>query len=197
MTSPDKVALFDLDGTLADYDAGMIRDLELIAAPNEVPIDYHCHDLPEWAYARIKLIRNQPGWWERLAPIESGFEVFRAVRRIGYQISVLTKGPDSAPDAWTEKFRWCKNHLPGVQVTITQDKSAVYGRVLVDDYPDYCLAWLQSHKRGLVIMPATAQNAEVYHDRLVRYTGDNIAEVERVLTMAYNRQPGELVDFRV
>jgi hypothetical protein len=48
---------------------------------------------------------------------------------------------------------WCNKHLPGRQITITMDKSLTYGRVLVDDYPDYALGWLEHRPRGLVIMP--------------------------------------------
>ena len=34
----DRVALFDLDGSLADYDLAMRRDLRLLCAPDEPAI---------------------------------------------------------------------------------------------------------------------------------------------------------------
>ena len=33
----DKIALFDLDGTLADYDGQVLKDLLLLASENEPP----------------------------------------------------------------------------------------------------------------------------------------------------------------
>lgn len=195
--SPDNIALFDLDGTLANYDESMRYWLWRIAGPNEQLFDHHDHNLPDWAFARVKMIRNQPGWWENLKPLEPGFELLRLAQRIGFQTSVLTKGPNSSPAAWTEKFRWCKQHLTeDVQVTITQDKSLTYGRVLVDDFPEYVIPWLNNHKRGLAIMPAFPMNAGAEHERLIRYDGNNMAQVERAMQLAYARKPGEIVNFK-
>jgi hypothetical protein len=63
-------------------------------------------------------------------------------------------------------------------VTITHDKGLVYGAVLVDDWPDYILKWLEHRPRGLVIMPAHDHNAGFTHHNVVRYDGTNIDEVK-------------------
>ena len=44
----DLVALFDLDGTLADYDEAMYRDLQSIRSPNENLYEIYNQNLPEW-----------------------------------------------------------------------------------------------------------------------------------------------------
>lgn len=194
--SSDKIALFDLDQTLADYDASMERCLAEIANPNEPLYDYH-DIVPDWYLARIRMVRNVPGWWEELATRVLGFDILRVARRIGFENHVLTKGPTSTAAAWTEKVRWCRKHLTDdILVTITENKSMVYGRVLVDDYEGYALEWLDKHARGLVIMPATGQNGHVQHDRLIRYDGSNITAVERAMQLAFDREPRQAVNFK-
>ena len=49
-----------------------------------------------------------------------------------------------------EKVQWCDRHLADFphQITITMDKGLVYGKLLVDDWPDYVLRWLRWRKRG-------------------------------------------------
>ena len=86
--------------------------------------------------------------------------------------------------AWGEKLEWCRLHLPeDVQVTLTEDKGLVYGRVLVDDWPPYVLRWLEWRKRGLVIMPAREWNEGFEHRQVIRYVaGQNDAEVLQALT---------------
>ena len=73
MVENDLVALFDLDGTLADYDEAMYRDLQSIKSPNEHLYEIYNSNLPEWYEARMKMIRDVPGWWENLGKIDLGF----------------------------------------------------------------------------------------------------------------------------
>jgi len=56
-----------------------------------------------------------------------------------------------------------------VQVTLTEDKGLVYGKVLVDDWPPYIERWLTWRPRGLVIMPARRWNATFTHPQVLRY----------------------------
>jgi len=165
----EPIALFDLDGTLADYDAAMRRDMRLLQAPSEP--DWHAHDddEPEYLRQRAKIIRRQPGWWEELEKYPPGFEVLSVARELEFQCHVLTKGPASASSSWTEKLRWCQKHVPDLLVTVTQDKGLVYGKVLVDDWPPYVSRWLEWRPRGLVIMPAHPWNERFAHDNVLRY----------------------------
>lgn len=178
------IAQIDLDGTLAAYDEAMRRDMRLLQAPGETPWVRTTGKDPEYVKERIRLIRNQPGWWERLDKYPPGFEILSELQALEFKCCVLTKGPiDRTPDsfltsaAWTEKVRWCQKHVPHLAVTITEDKGMVYGKVLVDDWPPYAEAWLAWRPRGLVIMPAHPWNEEFSHPNAIRYTGDNILEV--------------------
>ncbi len=177
------VVLFDLDGTLADYSGELNRRLARMHSPHEPPLDRSDFvEDPEHLKERIALIKTSPGFWLNLPPLAAGFEILEEANARGLQIEVLTKGPRSAPIAWMEKLQWCDRHLSRFphQVTITMDKGLVYGRVLVDDYPDYIMRWLKWRKRGVVIMPDQPWNAGFEHPQVVRYCGDR-ARIGEVL----------------
>jgi 5'-nucleotidase len=167
----EPIALFDLDGTLADYDAAMRRDMRLLQAPTEPEWIAHQDGEPEYLRERSALIRRQPGWWENLERYPPGFEILSVARELKFQCHVLTKGPTSASNSWTEKVRWSLKHVPDLQVTVTQDKGLVYGKVLVDDYPPYVERWLSWRPRGLVIMPAHPWNEGMSNPNVIRYVG--------------------------
>lgn len=205
--STDLVALFDLDGTLANYAEAMYRDLQSVKSPNENLYEIYNHNLPEWYKARMKMIRDIPGWWEKLNKIDLGFQLLEAATEIGFVIHVLTKGPSSATAAWSEKLRWCQKNLSDdVCVTVTQDKGLVYGRVLVDDYPEYQMQWLKHRPRGLAVVPVDKQNRHFNQDtarrsaelqgwnhepHVICYDGSNLTEVLDGMQAAYERAPKE------
>lgn len=213
----DRVALFDLDGTLADYNTAIYRDLKKIRSPGEDLYEIYNDNLPEWYFARIKMIRRVPGWWENLGKIELGFQLLEAAIETGFMIHVLTKGPGSKVDddtdniddaaSWSEKLRWCRKHLPSSAcVTVTEDKGLVYGRVLVDDFPDYQMKWLEHRPRGLAVVPACKNNEWFNADsarrmaeskgwdhepQVIRYDGHNLTEVLDAMQAAYERASKE------
>jgi hypothetical protein len=174
------VALIDLDGTVANYDKAMERDLKSLMSPEEG--EYTRATLREpHIKKRIKLIRNQPGWWENLEPIKKGMEIVDLLRFYNFSLNVLTKGPHSSSASWSEKVRWCRKHLPDAAIHISEDKSLVYGKVLFDDWPDYVIKWLKYRPRGLVIMLNHVWNRDFQHPQVVKYDGSNFREVEERL----------------
>jgi 5'-nucleotidase len=36
-----------------------------------------------------------------------------------------------------EKVEWCRQHLPGTSLAITEDKGVIAGDVLAEDWPPY------------------------------------------------------------
>jgi FMN phosphatase YigB (HAD superfamily) len=181
----EKVALFDLDGTLADFDGAMVVGLNALAAPGERihTMPYEQDELPHMA-TRMRLIKQQPGFWSGLAKMKDGFLVLQMARELGYRLMVLSRGPRTNSAAWGEKLEWCRRNLPeDVQVTLTEDKGLVYGRVLVDDWPPYIVRWLEWSRRGLVIMPDRPWNKGYSHPQVIRFDYDsNNNEVYRALT---------------
>ena len=86
------IALFDMDGTLADYTKAINDALEPLKGPGEPD----CEDLweaPGHIKKRMDLIKRKPGWWKALEPIEVGFKVMRIAQKLGFEVRVLTKGP--------------------------------------------------------------------------------------------------------
>ena len=136
------------------------------------------------------MITSQVGWWLKLKKFKLGFDVLVELKKVGFKIVVLTKGPSRKFSAWSEKVEWChknmKEYINGV--TITNDKGLVYGWVLVDDFPEYIQAWLKHRPRGLVIMPAHEHNKDFKHPNVVRYDGTNIEEVRERLQAQFNRK---------
>lgn len=176
-----KVALIDLDGTVADFEKALRDKLAELASPHDFKelgsIDEWTignEPYPDWLGARISLIKKQDGFWENLPPIPTGMGVYNLLGRMGYQRMVLTQGPRSTETAWTEKKRWCSQYLPTAGVTITQDKSLFYGKVLFDDYPPYIRGWLKYRPRGKVLMLEATHNKGFQHPNLFsikRYEG--------------------------
>src|ERR1044071_2937251 len=94
-----QVALFDLDGSLADYEGAMRRDLALLRAPEEPEVGENFREMEQLPHikARMDMIKRIPGWWENLAPIPGGLQVFQMAAEMGFSMNVLTKGPWNHP----------------------------------------------------------------------------------------------------
>lgn len=187
MKTLTNTALVDMDSTLCDYEGAMQDELTKLCGP-----EAGIHDSKYKAI--IDLIKKQPGFWRNLKAIPSGFKMCNILKTAGFEINILTKGPYKTTSAWSEKVEWCRDHCPGAPVTITENKGLVYGRILFDDWPVYCEAWLEFRPRGLVIMPAYAYNKgfdEEHPGQVIRMTGDNWDEIESAVNSAANRLPGE------
>lgn len=150
----EQVALVDIDGTLADFRGALDRDVARVlnGRGEDVKVPACVVQEVEW------LIRGQPGWYQNLTPLPLGFDIVRMLQDIGFRIMIMTKSSKESKNAWSEKVAWIAEHLPEVDVTVTQDKSLVYGRVLVDDYPGHFLKWMDHRPRGIVVMPSQAWN---------------------------------------
>jgi len=183
IVNTQNIALFDLDGTLCDYESTLIRDINKLRGPKEKPLENQIrHQEPEYIKARRDLITSSENWWADLAPFKLGFDVWELADELGYRRVILTQGPRDKPNAWSGKKRWIDKNLdPETDVIITRDKSLVYGRVLVDDFPGYINAWLKHRTRGLVIMPANDLNKNYTNKQVIRYDGTNLLEVNTAM----------------
>jgi hypothetical protein len=169
-----------------------------LRAPEELPYRHVFGEKePAHIEARRKLISSVPGFWRTLPKLQDGFDLVEDAREIGFGLHMLTKGPVSSANAWSEKLLWAQEHIPDAPVTVTMRKSLVYGRVLFDDYPPYFVEWLAVRKRGLVVCVAQAWNREyevggkLEHPNVIRYDGTNRAAVRVRLQAAYDRTGGE------
>lgn len=187
----NKIALLDLDSTVADYDKALNAEMAAMAGPNDPPYVKHSGD--SFMNARRYMVHNKYGFWRNLEKLDLGFDIVTILKDIGYSINVLTQGPKRCPNAWSEKFEWCQEHLPNIPVTVTQDKSLSYGRVLVDDFSPYFLKWLEHRPRGLVVCVAHPWNemfatgSPEQRNNIIRYDGSNKRQLIAKLQEAYDR----------
>lgn len=192
MMQDPPIGLFDLDGTLADYESALRSSLRLVYPGLSDSENLWDREKDPQFKAVCDLIKSQPGWWAGLPMIRSGLKILLESIRIGFDCHVLTKGPSRHPIAWKEKVEWCQTKLPyDIDIHIVSDKKLVYGKFLFDDYPDYMSRWLQHRPRGLGIMPATKFNAHFSHPNVVKWTGTNLEEVRAALLAAYYRGPNQ------
>ena len=179
------MALFDLDGTLADFDSAMRAGMAKLAGSGESVWASGMHqeaEEPDYITARRRLIKAQPGFWRDLPKLEDGFKILKMAKELGYRPMILSRGPRRQCSAWSEKLEWCRRHLPDIAVTLTEDKGLVYGAVLVDDWPPYIERWLTWRQRGLVIMPSREWNLGFSHPQVKRYVmGRTDKEVQHAL----------------
>lgn len=186
------IALFDLDGTLADFDGAMKAGLALIAHPDELKDGTYCvfehKDEPDHIRIRRRLLKQRPGFWRNLQKLELGMKLMHASIALGYQVNILTKAPRTNFPAWTEKVEWCHQNLPmehGIQVNLVENKGIVYGKVLVDDWPEYVSAWIAHRPRGLVLMPAQPWNENFKAPNVIRVDKYSMNEALAALETKY------------
>jgi 5'(3')-deoxyribonucleotidase len=193
----DRIALFDMDGSLADYDVAMRRDLRSMRGPTEPALadTTNLHDLEDQPHldARMRFIKSHPGWWRNLPRMEAGFQIVSLAHELGFNINILTKAPSSHSSAWTEKYQWCRAQpeLIEADVHLTMNKGLVYGTFLYDDYPRYMDMWLKHRPRGLGIMPATPENAHYSHPNVIKWNGTNLNDIRTAMQNAFDRVPRE------
>lgn len=191
-----QIALFDMDNTLYDYEGALRKGLAEIRGPGEP--DYsdpaEAQVTPIWDIpflrARMQLIKQVPNFWRDLPKLRMGWDILRTAIMARYEIHILTKGPKGLPQAWAEKVEAIRRDFDGIQPTsihITENKSLVYGRVLVDDWPEYIEGWLRYRPRGTVIMPVHAYNKNYRHPQVLPYNGEDIKAVAKALDEAYDR----------
>lgn len=192
----DRIALFDMDGTIADYEGKLIKDLARLG-PEPLPNDLHGH-VPYWVRNRMNLIKSREGWWRSIPRINSGLSLISLCTEIGFKVHVLTQGPLKTHNAWGEKLAWCEDHVklraPDYGISITRKgKGLHYGRVFVDDWPPFMLEWLRHRPRGLGLMPETNSNKDFTHSQVIKYdpkddfNRQSYPELWKRLNEAYNR----------
>jgi 5'-nucleotidase len=182
------IALVDMDGTLCDFDAAMSAELEALRGPNEDPtLDETAYEDVPHIKARRRLIKAKPGFWRTLPKLELGFQILETLQSIGYQPHVLTKGPAKSALAYAEKVEWCRANIPGIPITLSDDKGLVYGRVLVDDWVPYVTRWLEHRPRGMVVAVAHRWNLDIEKafPQVVRYDGSNYRQMRSALEAQY------------
>ena len=200
----EPIALFDMDGTLFDYEGQMREDLfsmmspgepdpYMVANPNYIKDLWSAENEHPWLKVRMDFIKSKIGWWRNLPRFQLGWDVLRACKKLGFEVQILTKGPHKKGHAWAEKFDCIRScpELKDCVIHMSEAKGQVYGQVLVDDYKPYVEEWLLHRKRGLVIIPAATHNVDFEHPNAIRYDGTSraIGKVYDALAAVVLRKP--------
>lgn len=194
MANGDDVALIDMDGTLCDYDGAMSYELEKLRSPGETYDFQHGGEWSDWYEARRAAVSRIPGFWRNLKPLPVGMEIYYMLQELQFDLNILTKGPSTKPIAWSEKLEWCREFVPEAHVTVTEDKSLVYGKLLVDDWPSYYQSWLKWRPRGYVVVPAQPWNVDAEKfapGQIFRYDGTNPDRLFEILSFVKVRELGK------
>lgn len=164
--------LFDLDGTLCDFNKALGAAMKPLEGPGESH-DYDNYEQatePAYMKARRRLVKQMPGFWRGLPPYEPGFQLLKLAYEAELRVVIFTKGPKATPRAFKEKVEWCHTHIGGdFDISLVTDKGLHYGKILVDDYPPYIEAFLEHRPRSRVIMPAHPYNEEFDHPQVLRF----------------------------
>jgi len=191
------IFLWDLDRSLADYDAAMIRDLNKIRSPEEEPFtpDNVWTKRAPYIHERMEMIKSIPGWWRKLDPLLKGFAVYNLAVKMGFYNVVLTRSSKS--HIWTEKYEWCEKFLGENHPVhmVSNEKSGVYGKALYDDYPPFVEGWLSHRPRGLAIMPINKRTKPEpihKHPNVILWDGqqETFDYIERMMKRVLERTPG-------
>lgn len=182
-------ALVDLGGTLCDTGPALREGLLRLRGREHANAGFAIESSdPEQAETERRLVMEAPGFWRALPTLRLGFDLLGLLKVEGFRVHIVTKGPYSAPQAWADKVMWCRRHVPGLPVVVTDDKSLVHGHVLVDDWLPYVEGWQLRWSTGLAIIPAQSWNAQaLVGPRMLRYDGSNLTDVQSALRARLRR----------
>lgn len=167
-----KIAFVDLDGTLANYDRGMIEHLCVLNAgclsAEEISGLFKetsgSRERPIWLENQKQMVHCLPEFWESLSVLAGGWAALVELQSLDYEIHIVTKIPRSAlAVAAKAKIEWCRKHLAlllglHMNLHLTTDKKVFKGDLLMDDWPPYIDAWLKTNPDGVVWMPSWGYN---------------------------------------
>ena len=182
-----KIAYFDLDGSLANFDLVMYTQLLKKFGDRAKQLDhvYDSEDKPADITAEIRRVKGIKNWWLNLPRIEAGFVIVNLCKEMGYEIHIASRGPSHYPQAWAEKLMWCQKQpeLKDSPVHIVSEKSILMGDILYDDNAKYMNQWLAGNPSGVGIMLAKPENSTYKNQKVVRYNGANLKEVKELLNV--------------
>ena len=191
----ENIALFDLDGTLCDYDKSLSEKLEMLRFTNEPVFKLPLRDdIPSYIKERADLIRASEKWWEELPKFRLGWDILEVARELEYRIVILTQGPRRNPASWSGKKKWIDKNLGSdVDITMTRDKGLVYGKVLVESALDSVERTIDTLRREVILAEAIESRDAEQIIKLLKLTYEGsqkigsiyIASSEGVLQAVY------------
>jgi len=138
--------LVDMDGVIANWGAQYDHDLDQIGeAAMWIPrtADQRTFDLnagrSEAQQAVIAQVMARPGFYRELEPFPGAVEALKTMLAAGHEVEIVSSNWPDNPSCADDKIAWVREHLGKDwvrRVTLTHDKAAVRGDILIDDRPD-------------------------------------------------------------
>jgi 5'-nucleotidase len=134
--------LVDLDGICTDMVGTLVDtyNTEVAEPGEEVDIaNLTTDEMASWTPMGADLWQfvNRAGWFEHLPPLPGAVEALKRLHDAGHEVVICTS-PGQNPQAWSEKARWVRKHLPFLpwgNLIITRMKHLCWGDVFIDDSP--------------------------------------------------------------
>jgi 5'(3')-deoxyribonucleotidase len=166
MSAQARMVYLDLDGVLADFRGGFVRQVGV--PPEALTVD------AMWAH-----VAQVPGFFFRLEPTAGAQELVALAAQIGTPC-VLTATPrvTTYPDAATEKRQWVERYFPGlpaIVVAYAREKSqhARPGDILIDDNTDNLRRWARRGGVAIAYDAEAPQSALKHLRRIVLFAEAN------------------------
>ena len=156
----------DLDNVITDYSYSAIEwfneELSHPKYKGKYPTDLEPKDVKDYSIWKnyhlskqigkplMEEMHNTPGFFAELDPIPGAINAVRKLNQI-YEIFIATK-PQINELCIVEKMEWLNVHMPYIheeRVIFLQNKSVLYGDILVDDYWKHLF---QFEGRGILFM---------------------------------------------
>lgn len=193
-TSDRPIVLVDMDGVLADFDAGVERELaaELATAVSFADrTSFYIRDsLPEH-HDTVEAIHNADGFFRNLPLMEGALEGWQALIDLGYEPRICSSPLMSHLQCEAEKLAWLEEHFvphfgPSVVETaiITRDKYLAAGIALIDDKPD--IKRVDEAEWTHIVFDHSYNKSAASSLRLNGWNDPNLAEL---LTLAHQKHP--------
>ena len=203
------IVLIDMDDTIVDYTGGMLKTLkpyvEIIMSNVEkesrhydafhsvehknVNLDrldrdnfYTIMSQPD-NYKLLVDLHSQPGYFYNLKPIPGSLDAIRTMFELGWYVFFCSHPNETSDTCHSDKARWLKDHL-GMEacknLILTQDKTLIYGHVLIDDKVNI-KGLREPYWKHLLYTNPGNEDVTVTKPRLFDWTDDWKGKVTRLL----------------